>query len=94
MDRHTTACGQAVCGDVNKDSNVDIMDALLLAQCSVGLTDCPDISISNVNCDDNVNIVDALIIAQFYVDLITTLDCCDPPTIIPIKIYKDILNLF
>lgn len=59
-------------GDVNGDSAVDIIDALLVARFYVGL----EITYFNpeaadVNCDLSVNIVDALLISQFYVGLIS-----------------------
>jgi len=72
------------CGDINADGSTNIVDALLLAQCFVGLTSCPSAVIGDVNCDGQVNIVDALLIAQLYVGLISTLDCCgETPTPIP-----------
>jgi len=61
-----------ILGDVNGDSGVDIIDALLVARYYVGL-EIPefDIEAADVNCDDSVNIVDALLIAQYYVGLIS-----------------------
>jgi len=79
----TTAIGQAVCGDTNDDGTVNIVDALLLSQCYVGLITCPDAEVSDVNCDGQINIVDALIIAQVYVGLITELNCCSTETETP-----------
>jgi hypothetical protein len=57
-------------GDVNDDGNIDIVDALLVAQYYVGLNPA-NFSINNadVNCDGNADIVDALLIAQLYVGL-------------------------
>jgi beta-xylosidase len=57
-------------GDVNGDGNVDIVDALLVTQCYVGIASCPSLSTGDVNCDDTIDIVDALLIAQYYVGLI------------------------
>jgi beta-xylosidase len=62
-------------GDVNGDGNVDIVDALLIAQCYVGIGDCPSLSIGDANCDGSIDIVDALLIAQFYVDLVLQIGC-------------------
>ncbi|MBN2444542.1 MAG: glycoside hydrolase family 9 protein [Spirochaetales bacterium] len=59
-------------GDVNNDGNIDIVDALLVAQEYVGLNPAtfnPDNA--DVNCDGGVDIVDALLIAQYYVGLIS-----------------------
>ena len=67
------------CGDVNADGSTDIVDALLAAQCYVGLINCPPAEIGDVNCDGSIDIVDALLLAQFYVGLGITLDCCEPP---------------
>lgn len=58
-------------GDVNSDDSIDIVDALLVAQCYVGLTSCADPSMADVNCDGTIDIVDALLIAQYYVGLIS-----------------------
>jgi hypothetical protein len=57
-------------GDTNEDGNIDIVDALLIAQCYVGITLCPELPAGDVNCDGNLDIVDALLIAQYYVGLI------------------------
>lgn len=78
----TQVQGQAVCGDVNDDSTVNIVDALLLAQCYVGIANCHNTLIGDVNCADSINIIDALLVAQLYVGLISTLNCCDTPVII------------
>lgn len=66
------------CGDINGNGSIDIVDALLTAQCYVGLTSCPAADVGDVNCDGAIDIVDALLIAQFYVNLFSTLNCCDP----------------
>jgi hypothetical protein len=62
-------------GDANGDGNINIVDALLVAQCYVGIGSCPDASIADVNCDGKIDIVDALLIAQYYVGLISNLGC-------------------
>jgi hypothetical protein len=61
-----------VIGDFNNDGNINIVDALLLAQYYVGLNPPgTDIECADVNCDGMINIIDALLIAQYYVGLIT-----------------------
>ena len=73
------------CGDINADGSTKIVDALLIAQCYVGLISCPSADVSDVNCDGQVNIIDALLIAQLYVGLISTLNCCgETPTPTPV----------
>ena len=76
------------CGDINTDGSTNIVDALLVAQCYVGLTNCASSEIGDVNCDRQVNIVDALLIAQLYVGLINSLNCCNTPTpsLLPFRI--------
>ncbi|MBN2531824.1 MAG: dockerin type I repeat-containing protein [Spirochaetales bacterium] len=59
-------------GDVNGSGEVDIIDALLIAQYYVGLNPAnfhPENA--DVNCDGSINIIDALVIAQYYIGLIT-----------------------
>ncbi len=64
------------CGDVNTSGNVDIVDALLIAQYYVGLNPSSfDISVADTNGDGSVTIVDGLLIAQLYVGLISQLSC-------------------
>ncbi|MBN2737384.1 MAG: glycoside hydrolase family 9 protein [Spirochaetales bacterium] len=58
-------------GDVNHDSKINIVDALLIANHYVGMN--PDnfyAEQADTNCDGSVNIVDALLTARFYVGLI------------------------
>ncbi len=58
-------------GDVNGDGNANIVDALFIAQYTVGsrtLTPA-QLAAADVNCDGNVNIVDALFIAQYTVGI-------------------------
>jgi hypothetical protein len=57
-------------GDANGDGVIDIVDALLIAQCYVGLSTCPPGSVGDANCDGTIDIVDALLVAQYYVGLI------------------------
>jgi aryl-phospho-beta-D-glucosidase BglC (GH1 family) len=63
-------------GDVNGDSTVTIVDALMIAQYTVGLNPSPfNAANADVNCDGSITIVDALIVAQRYVGLITSFPC-------------------
>ncbi len=58
-------------GDVNNDGNVDIVDAMLIAQYYVGIT--PEIfypEVADVNGDGIIDINDALLVAQLYVGII------------------------
>jgi serpin B len=59
-------------GDVNNDTDINIVDALLIAQYYVGL----DLNNFNqekadVDADGSITIVDALLVAQYYVGLIS-----------------------
>lgn len=61
-------------GDVNRNSSVDIVDALLISQYYVGSIPVgffPEQA--DVNEDAQINIIDALLVAQYYVDLVETL---------------------
>jgi hypothetical protein len=60
-----------ILGDVNEDNSINIIDALLVAQCYVGLHSCPPATIADTNCDGTIDIIDALLIAQYYVGLIS-----------------------
>lgn len=65
--------GVDILGDVNGDGMIDIVDALLVAQYSVGkeITNFnPDVS--DVDASGEIDIIDALLIAQFYTGLIDT----------------------
>jgi len=63
-------------GDVNDDKQITIVDALMIAQYSVGLAPAGFITANaDVNCDGNITIVDALIVAQYYVGLLTSFPC-------------------
>ncbi|MBN2536001.1 MAG: hypothetical protein JXB88_24185 [Spirochaetales bacterium] len=67
-------------GDVNSDSTIDIVDALLTAQYYVGLNPNPfNANQADVNCDGGIDIVDALLIAQYYVGLVTDFPCGETP---------------
>jgi len=68
-------------GDVNGDNSVNIVDALMTAQYSVGLNPANFNSANaDVNCDSKITIVDALMIAQYYVGLISAFPCAATPT--------------
>jgi len=68
-------------GDVNKDGNIDIVDALLTAQYYVGLNPNHfDFMAADVDCNSAVTIIDALLIAQCYVGLIDSFPSCPTPT--------------
>jgi thermitase len=63
-------------GDVNYNSQIDIVDALSVARYSVGL-DTPGFhpEVADVNCNGSIDSVDALLIARYYVGLIERLPC-------------------
>jgi len=70
-------CG--LCGDVNGDGVTDIVDALFIAQLTVGLrTTLPCPQQADVNQMNGTDIVDALFIAQLTVGLRTSLSCAAP----------------
>lgn len=64
------------CADANRDNKVDMVDALMVAQCYVSINcqcewpPCPD-----VDCDGDIDIIDALLIARYCVKLIDNF-CC------------------
>jgi len=66
-----------IIGDANRDSMVNIVDALLVSRFYVGLNPSPFYEIdADVDCNDSVNITDALRIAQYYVELIDEFTGC------------------
>ncbi len=73
------AIGQAsaaTLGDVNNDSGVTIVDALLIAQYYVGLNPSGfNAASADVNCSGGIDIVDALLVAQYYVGLVGSFSC-------------------
>ncbi|MBN2441212.1 MAG: hypothetical protein JXJ04_07690 [Spirochaetales bacterium] len=74
----------SVCGDVNTNGTIDIVDALLVSQYYVGLNPAGfDSSQADVNGDGALDIIDALLIAQYYVGLITSLPGCSSGTPAP-----------
>jgi len=68
-------------GDVNNNSGVTIVDALMIAQYTVGLNPSGFISsVADVNCDGSITIVDALIVAQYTVGLVSLPASCGGAT--------------
>jgi hypothetical protein len=69
-----------VCGDANSSGGATMVDAMLTAQCVVGLIPCPcspdNLWACDVNCSGTVTMVDAMLIAQYVVGLIPGLNCC------------------
>jgi arabinoxylan arabinofuranohydrolase len=75
-----TACGNdgsveimnITLGDADGDGDIDIVDALLIAQYYVELDPSPFIpGNADTDCDGDIDIVDALLVAQYYVMLIS-----------------------
>jgi len=65
-------------GDANGDGNVDIFDALIVAQYDALMksqSDLAGFSVADADCSGNVDIFDALRIAQFDALMISNLDC-------------------
>ena len=68
---HLSVMGQAL-GDVNHDTTIDILDALLIAQDYVELNPTNyDSELADVDGNIIIDIVDALLVSQYYVGLIT-----------------------
>jgi len=66
----------AACGDVNSSGGVDIVDALMIAQYTVGLNPVNfNSAVANVNGDTSINVIDALMVAQYSVGSISQLSC-------------------
>jgi len=73
----------APCGDTNSNGVIDITDALLIAQYSVGRNPADfDKGAADVNADGSINISDALLVVQYYVGIINNLSC-KGPTVTP-----------
>ena len=67
-------------GDINADTQIDIIDALCICHYYVGYYACiyrPDKA--DVDCSGIIDIVDALYIAQYYVNLINQFPCDNIP---------------
>jgi hypothetical protein len=72
-----TICAQDL-GDVNDNGEIDIIDALMIAQFYVGLDPSGFVtSAADANCSGDIDIVDALLVAQYYVGLVEELSCGD-----------------
>jgi titin len=70
--------GAILMGDVNGSSSVTMVDAMLIAQCVVGLIDCGtiDLEAADVNCSGPPpTMVDAMLVAQKVVGLIAQFPC-------------------
>jgi hypothetical protein len=67
-------------GDANGNGSVTMVDAMLIAQCVVGLIDCGSIdqAMADVNCSGTVTMVDAMLVAQYVVGLIPEFPCGSP----------------
>jgi hypothetical protein len=66
-------------GDVNNSGEIDIIDALMIAQYYVGLDPSGFVaSAADANCSGGIDIVDALLVAQYYVGLVSELSCGTP----------------
>ena len=71
----------ALTGDVNGSNIVDIIDALMVAQYTIGLNPAGFIAANaDVNSDGSINVVDALMIAQYSVGIITSFPLSSTPT--------------
>jgi hypothetical protein len=63
-------------GDVNNSGEIDIIDALMIAQYYVGLNPSGFVSsAADADCSGDIDIVDALLVAQYYVGLVPELVC-------------------
>jgi hypothetical protein len=64
-------------GDVSRNGIVDIIDALLVAQCVASLVPCASYNsyAADVNCSEKIDIMDALLIARYVAGLIPALGC-------------------
>jgi hypothetical protein len=66
-------------GDINSDGIVDIADAMVMAQYSVGLTDnANNLDYADVNRDGVVSVLDALVVANYTVGSIPSLPWSGP----------------
>ena len=63
------------CGDVDNSGEINILDALVIAQYYIGFTPPFYEIVADVNNDDTITILDALIIAQYYIKSIDSIDC-------------------
>jgi len=67
-------------GDGSRDGRVSMVDAMLTAQCVVGLVDCGTINqtAADVNCSGSASMVDAMLVAQKVAGLISEFPACGP----------------
>ena len=78
----------AECGDVNSNGKVDIVDALVISQYSVGLNPANfNSQVADVSGNDNIDIVDALFVSQFSVGLISSFPGCKQTPTPPVPLY-------
>lgn len=72
----TTTVG--LCGDVDGNGTVNVVDALAISRKVVGLPPPPtvDVSLADVDLNGVVNIVDALLLLEYYVGLIPSHEVC------------------
>ncbi|MBN2738962.1 MAG: dockerin type I repeat-containing protein [Spirochaetales bacterium] len=65
-----------LCGDVNDNRVVDVIDGLLIAQYYVGLIQTLQVpQAADVNNDSIINIIDALLVIQYYIGFDVKLNC-------------------
>ena len=74
----TYSCGPAgTCGDVNMDTNVDMMDVTAVRNYYFNiLPSLPDPWAADVNCDTNVDMMDVTAVRNYYFNIIPQLNCC------------------
>lgn len=66
---------QALLGDVNRDAGIDMVDALMIAQYSIGLNPAGfQTGTGDVNNDNSIDIVDALLAARYHAGIIPDFD--------------------
>ncbi|MBN1215546.1 MAG: protease inhibitor I42 family protein [Candidatus Lokiarchaeota archaeon] len=69
-------------GDVNNDGDINIIDALLIAQYYVGLAPIAfDPRYADLNLDGKIDILDALLIVQYYIAILPRFPCDNIPLI-------------
>ena len=70
--------GAKLCGDVDGDQDVDITDAMLVAQYYNGMNPSGfNADVADVDGSGDITIVDALLMAQYYVGLIDRFPAVD-----------------
>lgn len=77
----------ALCGDVDSNGSITIVDALMIAQYYVRIPPSNfDMNAADTNSDGDIDIIDALRVAQYYVRLNVQLNCPSDNTIKSIEI--------